>query len=75
LKGGGGAWFLPPSQKKNSRTAVEQNIFFLNLTLSYLVKNLSQIIFFSTHPSQIKFVLKIQDQNIFLEKSHGPPSS
>ena len=53
----------------------EKNIFFLNLTLSYLVKNLSQIIFFSTHPSQIKFFLKIQDQNIFLEKSHGPPSS
>ena len=66
--------FTPKSEKKFSHSGAT-NFFFLNLTLSYIVKNMSQIIFFSTHPSQINFVLKIQDKNIFLEKSHGPPSS
>jgi hypothetical protein len=48
--------------------------YFLNVTLFYIVKILSQIIFF-LYPSQPEyFFLKIQHQIIVLAKNHAPPS-
>jgi hypothetical protein len=53
--------------------ATRQIVFFLNVTLFYIVKILSLIIFFFTHPSQSIFFSKFSFRLICLAKNHAPP--
>ena len=51
----------------------KHEIFFQNLTLGYMTKNLNHIIFFFLHQNQNIFFSNIGNQNIFLDKNHTPP--
>ena len=46
----------------------KREIFFQNITFSYMTKTLNQIIFFFLHQNQNIFFSNIGNQNIFLEK-------
>jgi hypothetical protein len=62
---GGRLWFFVSIRiffPDNTRVRIL--IFFQNSTLGYMTKTLNQIIFFFLH----------QNQNIFLENKHNPPS-
>ena len=52
----------------------KREFFFQDLTLGYMTKTLNQIIFFFLHQNQNILFSNIENQNIFLEKNHIPPS-